>query len=501
MDHREKSMNSQKIERVKGKYIMGILIIVFLFLALIWSWWINFSLLPLNPDSGYFLSTAERIYEGWKPYKDLHVEYPPVGLYYFALFRTILGEGQFTYKISLLVIEIFSAWLLFLLSGSVIKNRILRFIGSLFFLLMYQSYGGGYIVLEYFVVVFSLLTILLLTIKTKRRLLTSFLAGISFLLSILSKQYAVVIIPAIAILLIRDSTNLLHKHKSVVLRTLFFFAGFSVSFLITLWFLGVNFMDIMSQLCVTEYGNSGIYEMFKSLFSLRNMWFIPLTLLSIYIVFREFQFNRFIILLLFILSFSPLYVRGYFHYYQLILPYGMILLLVVIEHYYFQELRPKIKGLETAAVLFLWITVAIALSFSLQETIYYSLNNEMKEIIYEKVHVKKETMQEDMELAERINKILPPGSLVLVINKPQFSYLCNFKPPLKDIGYTFLVKSTLKYFDFTKIKNIVWFDGNMFKYETFLQKVENTHNKISEIRFADDRVEIWEKKQFRLSRK
>jgi len=162
--------------------------IILLSSFLIWSWWTIFSI-PYDDDAGYYLSVAERINEGWKPYKDFCLHYTPVGLYYFAIFRKVFGGGYDVYKIAFLFVELCSAALLFVLSGSVVKNRPLRFAGALIFLLLYQAYEGNEIILEYFVVTFSLMTVSLLIIRKRTWYFPTFFAGTSLLLTVMSKQY------------------------------------------------------------------------------------------------------------------------------------------------------------------------------------------------------------------------------------------------------------------------------------------------------------------------
>lgn len=472
--------------------------IVLLSSVLIWSWWTIFYI-PLNPDAGYCLSSAERIYEGWKPYRDFHVHYTPVGLYYFALFRKILGEGYVVYKIAFLVVELCSAALMFLLSGSVVKNRILRFAGTLLFLLLYLAYDGKHIVLEYFVVVFSLITILLLNINTKKWFFRSFFAGIFFLLTVMSKQYGVIIIPVLIILLFKDPEDFSLNFKLGAMRTAIFLIGFFSALFIMVSYLDIDFLSFITQVSGRDYYDKwgtakgiangrdyydkwgiakGIAKMVISLFSWRNVWFIFVLLLSFAITVRKFQFNSFIILLLCILSFGPLYVQTYPHYYQLILPYSVILLLSIVEYYFLSKPRLKRNWFETTCLFFLCISLLFTISFTLKETIYFSLN--------------KETIQESLEISKRINKILPAGSPVLVINEPVFSYLCNFRPPTKENGYGFLYLENLKDFNFMKIENILWFDGFRIDYKNFLPKVEKTHKKISEFSISGNKkVEIW----------
>jgi 4-amino-4-deoxy-L-arabinose transferase-like glycosyltransferase len=240
--------------------------------VLIWSWWIIFYRIPLNPDGGYYLSVAERICEGWKPYRDFHVAYPPAGFYFFALFRKIFGEGYIAFKAALLSIGIISFFCFYLLSGLLVKDRRLRIAGGLFFLLLSLAYDGNGIFLEPFVTVFSMISILLLSIDTKKYYISAFFAGTSFLLACMSKQYGILILPCLIILFFKDVEGLSLNFRKVMLKTMFFFAGFSIGLFLMLFYLNINMTEFILQLSGRGYGSAGIVKLVKSLVRPENIW-------------------------------------------------------------------------------------------------------------------------------------------------------------------------------------------------------------------------------------
>jgi len=461
--------------------------IVLLSSILIWSWWTTF-FIPYGDDAGYYLSVAERINEGWRPYKDFYLHYTPVGLYYFAIFRELLGDGYDAYKIAFLIAELCSAGLVYLLSGSVIKNRILRFAGALLFLLLYLAYEGNDIVLEYFVVVFSLITILLLNIRTRQWFFPPFLAGLFLLLTVMAKQYGVAIIPALLVLLLKDPEGASLNLRLGIRKIAIFLLGFFVSLFLILSYFGVDVSRFLSQVSGEGHGPWGVMTMIRSMWSWRNVWFILVVFLSLVIAVRKFHLTSFIILLLCILSFSPLYVRTYLHYYQLILPYAVILLMGIVEYYFLLNPRGTRNVFEAACLFFLCVSLLFSISFAVKDTIHFSLH--------------KEGIQESLMISRKINAILPSGSPVLVMNEPVFTYLCNFKPHVKKDGYVWLYKNgytnfnNLDQFDFMRADNIVWFDGWRVDYKYFLPRVEKTHNKIAEFRVSGNKkVEIWKRRE------
>jgi len=478
------------------KYIIagaGILI----FFILVWAWSCIFLFLPFNHDAGYYLSCAERIYEGSKPYLDFEIHYPPVGIYYFALFRHLLEGDPTLYRFSLLLAEILSAFLFFLLSGAFIKNMVLRFTGTLLFLLLYLSYDGGFFVLEYFVTIFTITTILFLLRDRKSRLFT-LLAGIFFLLAIMSKQYAVVTFPVIVFLLFKTNNSFPVDYRTGAMRSVFFIIGFFFAFFAIVPFLGINIGDFISQLTGAGYGKIGALKMFVHLLSLRNMWFVLVFLLGFYMLWRNFLSGTFLLLSLFILNLIPTLVRGYAHYYQLPLPYALILLISIIEYYFIEEHGKKRNIFENMMMFLTGLALSITILFAIHVPVYYSLNKDSQNYLYEKLYSKynfnRKTLAETLGMAKKINEILPVGTRVAVINEPSYSFLCGFRPPEDKNGYRFIGQGSIGEYDLDKIDNIIWFDGSL-DYATFLKAVSESHVKVSSFSFSDkNRVEIWKRK-------
>jgi hypothetical protein len=470
---------------------------VLIFFVLIWAWSYIFLFLPFNYDAGYYLSCAERIYEGLKPYLDFEIHYPPVGIYYFVFFRHLLGGDPTSYRVALLLVEILSAFLFFLLSGSFIKSKALRLTGTLLFLLLYLSYDGGFFVLEYFVTIFTIASILFLQRDRKSRLFT-FLAGIFFLLAIMSKQYAVITFPILVFLLVKPDDNHSIDYSAGAIRFVFFIAGFFLAFLAIVSFLGINIWDFIVQLKGTGYGKTGAVKMFVSLLSLRNIWFIFVFLLGFYMLWRNFQFGTFLLLSLFILNLIPTFVRGYAHYYQLPLPYALIFLIGIIEYYFLEGQGKKRNIFENVTIFLTGLTLSITILSAIHVPLYYSLSKESQNYLYEKLYSKynfnRKTLSDTLKMAKKINEILPAGSRVAVINEPSYSFLCGFMPPEDKNGYRFIGRITTGEYDLGKIDNIVWFDG-LFDYATFLRTVSENHVMVSSLSFSDkSRVEIWKRR-------
>ena len=473
---------------------------------ILWTWWAIFTFVPFNADAGYYLSCAERICEGWKPYKDFRVAYPPVGLYYYALFNNILGGGLVAYRVSLFTIQILSSVLVYLLGGLLIKQRLFRLLAALLFLYLYQAYDGRHFVIEYFVVTFSIVTLLLLTPNISSRLIPSFLAGVAWLLTVMSKQYGIVILPVIILLMFRDKNHFTVSLGRPSLRILMFILGFSLALWLLLQYLQMNIWVLSLQLKGTGYAWLGYKPLLKSLFKLRHLWYIVVLIVALYIFLKKPTFNMSIVLALFALNLVPLYVRIYPHYYQLSLPYATILLIMILEQFLsggsmLGGRRHEIIVMLVLALL-LSSTIAHALHKPLSYTLSYGLTffwgdtsgtwpasgvtpSSRKRLI---------TISDTMQLSRRINDILPPLSSVLVLNRPSFYYLCGFKPPTKQLSYSFIYAYNVNKCDFNRIESIVWFDGYRLDYDTFHRKCCKTHQLTSRFSSYAGQVEIWTRK-------
>jgi hypothetical protein len=461
-------------------------------LLVIKTWWAFFFVVDYS-DAGYYLSCAERIYEGWKPYRDFTVAYPPVGLYYFSFLRALFGGGYVLYKGALLVLQIISAFLVYLLSGVLVKSRSLRFWGALFFLFICLAYEGYFIVLEPFVNVFSVIAILLL-MSNKEKCMFSLIAGISFFLAVMSKQYAIVIIPVLLILLFKDGEGLPLEFKSGLRRTFFFLTGFLSAFVVLIFYLDVDVWRMVAQLRGTGYGSNGIAAMAASLMTIKNVWMPIVVVSGLIMLSRKFRFSLFIVVLLCLLNFLLLYIRVYPHYYQLILPYATVLLLYIIQG--------ALSGNHMFGKTYRYVICIIFLGISLAYTFIYILDNAAGGKLYERMIHRKyvprhmATINDYADVARQINRIVPQGSPVMVINEPIFSYLCNFKPPTHEQGYGWVSSEKDKIdIDMSTIDTIVWFKGRMITHEFFLKKIGDSHRMLNSFRHRNGmHVEIWVRK-------
>ena len=121
--------------------------------------WVSLHWSLINPDAGYYLSTAEALRTGAVPLRDLHLSYLPAVMWFLALTATVLGSSYEVYLSAVLIFQLLTAVMVYALLHSVTRHRALSFfVGALTPLLMYV-YDGQYVILEPFVTFFALAAI------------------------------------------------------------------------------------------------------------------------------------------------------------------------------------------------------------------------------------------------------------------------------------------------------------------------------------------------------
>jgi|GEM_PF-5106848 len=425
------------------------------FVLLVASWWTNFTTYPFHVDTGCYLNWAERIHEGWVPHRDCYLGYTPLGMYYFSLFSGLSLPGQISYRVALLLVQLGSAALLYALSGGLIRSRTLRVAAAVFFLFMTQVYDGRLIMLEDFVVFFGLLTVLLLLKTTAERPLPAFLTGVALFLAVFSKQYGVLFVPVVAVMMWFDRNGRRVTGKTARMRLLLVGLGFLIPFIAYVEYVGIGLVPLLVQLSGRGYGTNGLFSMADRLSDIRLIWFVCVAIISIVILRRRFRFDLFVITLTFLLTFSPLVVRGCLHYFLLMLPYGVLLLAYAFEYYFISDERPRRSPALKVLILAVCVSLFMAAFNNVHHSVYYASGDEGRKFLHDTVGMHKTTFHEDQEIAERINRTFPPGTPVMMIGFQQFSYLSGFYPPNRDVGYVFYRYDIRDRFDLSKIDNIV----------------------------------------------
>ncbi|MBF0519972.1 MAG: hypothetical protein HQK92_09625, partial [Nitrospirae bacterium] len=244
--------------------------------------------------------------------------------------------------------------------------------------------------------------------------------------------------------------------------------------------------SFVSQLSGQGYVKAGLLNMLSGIFSVRGLWIIGVLILSAVMLMKTSDFYLLIFSFLCLSHIVPLYFRTYAHYFQLCLPYAVILLAYAVKQFFFNEQYQS--NLRKATAVLLVVALMGPVSVAVYVPLVYALSAKDK--------------KEIPLIAKKINTIVPQRSTALVVNAPEFNYYCNLYPPNMQEGYHVTYKSG----DFGnpfnyKMKDIpfvLWFNGNMIQ----LGDVEltnylmRTHKKTMVLTFNGGKriVEIWGKK-------
>ncbi|QWR76548.1 ArnT family glycosyltransferase [Candidatus Magnetomonas plexicatena] len=447
---------------------------------LVFSWIRIIFLFPINPDGGCYLSVTERIYDGLRPYTDISINYPPVSYYCYLIVRKLFGGGDALYRLVLLIVEAASAFVLAAIVKRFFKSTTVATCSGVVFLFFYLAYDGPWFVMEPFVNLFSLSAVYFLLNPT---LIGAFASGVCLMLSVMSKQYGFLILPVLSAMLFIKDTGF--DKKGGLLRTLFFAFGFFTAALTLVYFLHLNVTSFISQISGQGYVKAGVLNMLTGIFSVRGVWIIGVLALSVIMLLKKYDFYLLIFSVLCLFHITPLYVRTYAHYFQLCLPYAVILLAYIVKRLFFDEHFQGKRREALAAVL------VVTLMGPVSAAVYVPLRYAMS--ITEK--------NEILLIAKEINTIVPQRSPALVVNATEFYYYCNLYPPTKEEGYHVIYKSgdfgNPFNYKMETIHYVLWFDGDMIKLQDsrFENYLRLTHKRLKLLKFHDGKrtVEIWGK--------
>ncbi|RMG25804.1 MAG: phospholipid carrier-dependent glycosyltransferase, partial [Bacteroidetes bacterium] len=383
----------------------------------------------VNDDTGIYLATAERVAEGEVLYKSLYAGYTPLGIYSWALLKKLCGQAT-TYA-HYLALNLLWLWLCallcYLLGLRITASRRAAVAAALLVLALAYAYEGTYIVLEPFVLIFSLATLLLLH-NSPARPAQLYGAGLCMGLAFLSKQYGLLMwIPAGYVVMAGFEGT--RGRLQALGRLLLGFAlplGVLFGCYASCYHTGPQELLHAWGRYATSYhfGERSWGKMLAALARFVGSSLPLLLLLPLYA--RQLSGRKHLLfhsLLLTFMAFgSSLFYRQYPHYFLLLIPPAVLMGLYLLKAgWQLARLRPLL--LTAVALTLLLAGLRPALGF---------LDMEQQR--------KTRLRQQQYALAARINEELPPGSEVLLMTyyHQRLAYLCRFRPvdPI-GTGYTF----------------------------------------------------------------
>ncbi len=384
-----------------------------------------------SPDMGFYLKIALDLADGFSFYNDMNVAYTPLGMYIFsALFYFFPDAGFYTIN---------SFYLLFYIANGYIFFKILDYFKIDFeiklILLLVQFISlyileGIYILLEPFVLLFQLFAILqLLKYKNNKKWYLLFIAGISSFFAFYSKQYGLFIIPAFVYFIFVNSKFKAHFFRNFILFGIGFLIPLIANYIYFCAYKNIPFFEFTYKIAGLSYlaGEESVtglnYPFVRFLESTMNFIlktsFIIVIFYSIFSKLIKFvSVNTTFFVLIILGSYLQIYFAGYYHYYQLIFPFCLLLIAQLIQQQS-SIARAKIVHLFT---ILSFVFILLSAGWFLSDFFYL-----------------KKLSEEQKINQPLLNKILPSGSKVYLQGiSPAYYFLCKYNSPdLLKLGYRF----------------------------------------------------------------
>ncbi len=384
----------------------------------------------LNPDSGFYLKYAWDIHNGLSYYKDMNVAYNPLAMFILSFIFDIYPSISLYFIFLFIVILYFiSALLFYTILCNFKTDKPIAKLFSFILLVSLFELDGANIQLEPFVLLFQLTGILFIQKwSVNKKYIWLFLAGLSCFFAFYTKQYGITV--ALGILWYIYSFKRNQKH--LLISGIVFSSGIILGVLISIQYqisLQIPLKSILIKLTGIDYITgkeviTGIgYDLphfFKSIY--KFIIDLPLVLLLIVFAFRKFRpkLNTDLIFVSLLISGSciQLVFAGYRHYYQLIAPYILMLIPLILNHLSQVNKVKFHKYLVLLSLLFLITAFPI--------------------MIDRFIHRNKR-LNDQLTKTEKLTQIIPSGEKVyLQAISPAYYYLCRYNSPdFYQLGYRF----------------------------------------------------------------
>lgn len=378
----------------------------------------------IGPDSGYYLKIAYDLTNKLNFYGGINCGYTPfvMDLFSIPFYFNKNTSLEFLFVLFLMT-YIFIGIVFYRIALIINADKKISFFFTIVLITNLFVLEGVHILLEPYVLLFQLLAILLV-LKYKTFKTNLLLSGFFTFLSFYSKQYGLFIIPGVLYFLFQQDKSV----KKFCVNSMFFLLGVLIPVLVLAIYFNLernlNMEYFFSQLLGIkilkgeEIITGGGYNYQGLLYSFwKYVKFLPFIFLLFLIPFyeenRKLKYSLFSIIL-FLGSLSILKFAYYLHYYQLIAPYTILIILSIPKNVLYKNVR----------MLAVLCVVFLITSFKEQKNTY---------------NYKLWSYQYQSKIIKEIRKELPFKSKVFLQGiSPAFYFLNKLSSPnLKKIGYKF----------------------------------------------------------------
>lgn len=377
----------------------------------------------IGEDSGFYLSNAREFYNGKIYFQEIGISYNPLSIITFGIPFLFAENPDYSWHLFINIIIVVSSSIFFYKITKLISlNKTYSLFFTSLFILLSLVLDGKYVMLEPVSVFFQLGALYYyLEFLKQADLKKIFLVGLFISFAFLSKQYGVFIALPIGLdILFRKNI----KFLNIITLTIGFLIPLSL-FYSYLFFNGTNMLefikDITGKGMVLDIGNgTGIGTNFFTypldfiyliIFNL-YVFIIPIIFIKLY---KQLDTKISLFVTIAITSLSVLFFANYWHYYQYIIPYWLLLFAFIFQ---------KIVKKRNKFLIFLVFTISI-IFIGLYSIV--SFNGKIKAI------------DSQRKITNTITKLIPSKSEVYLDGlSPLYYYTCDFRSiNLKKIGYTF----------------------------------------------------------------
>ena len=289
----------------------------------------------ITKDSGYYLKISYDLANNLSFYNGLNCSYTPMAMYLLSIPFYFMNDVGLDFIFAFfLFFYIIIGLLFYRLSFYFNKDYRINIFSTFLLVSLLLSLEGFHILLEPFVLLFQISSILIL-LKYNASNKSLILVGFFVFLSFFSKQYGLFVFPAIVYFIFQSSK----KYKRFIKKICFLIAGILFPLIVfVLYFFvykNIEFTNLMSQLLgiqvfngdeiVTDvnYSFKGFVKNIKRVIKLFPFFIFYIFLIPLAIK-RKLTTNTVFSLLLFFGSVLTLIFAYWLHYFQLIIPYAIL---------------------------------------------------------------------------------------------------------------------------------------------------------------------------------
>ncbi len=389
---------------------------------------ISIGSIVINPmvslDSGYYLAIANEVYEGKVYFKEIGIPYNPLAIFAFGFPFLFDDFPNYRWHIIINMLIIISSSLLFYrIANKISIHKDKNILFTLLFLFLTLTFDGKYLMLEPLSVFFQLLALYVyLSHRESGGNGKLFFVGLAISLSFLAKQYGLFILLPIAI-------DILFYNESKIKSMIIVGIGVGVPLSLFYSYLGINGygildflkailgkgveMDVGNGTAINASLTSHLVELLY--FVLFNLYILIIPILY-FKLYNKLDSKKLLFFIAFISSLTVLYFATYFHYFQYVIPYALLLFI-----YLFYKISSSKYIKSSFLLLGLSTTLLCAYTFlNLQKGNTVAIEKQRQEKV-------------------TLNKWIPEKSHVYLDGpSPALYYLCDFRSiDLEGVSYSF----------------------------------------------------------------